>query len=165
MDTPSKPGARVRSWLAGSTALLLLGLGQSVVAPWAAAEETPEPTPSTSTQEEPAPAETERAKPSESAEPKESPEPKQSAEPSRSAKPEPAPEPTKSATPRGWLVTHSASPPSAGIRCTCGLSLAPARRKPSSEPSGENRGWASALPRVRRRTGEPSSGTRNNWPT
>ena len=26
MDTPSKPGARVRSWLAGSTALLLLGL-------------------------------------------------------------------------------------------------------------------------------------------
>ncbi len=101
MDTPSRPriGAKVRSWLAGSTALLLLGLGQSVVAPWAAAEETPEPTPSTSTQEEPAPAETERAKPSESAEPKESPEPKQSAEPSRSAKPEPAPEPTKSATP------------------------------------------------------------------
>lgn len=101
MDTPSRPriGAKVRSWLAGSTALLLLGLGQSVVAPWAAAEETPEPTPSTSTQEEPAPAETEKAKPSESAEPKESPEPKQSAEPSRSAKPEPAPEPTKSATP------------------------------------------------------------------
>ena len=29
---------------------------------------------------------------------------------------------------------------------------------------GLSRG-ASALPRVRRRTGEPSSGTRNNWPT
>ncbi|MFT3971209.1 MAG: hypothetical protein QM695_13270 [Micropruina sp.] len=87
MDTPSK-GARTRSWLAGSMALLLLGLGQSVVAPGAAAEETPDPAPSAEASASPkdeAPEDEAEQKPS--AKPTETAQPKQSAEPKESAKP------------------------------------------------------------------------------
>ncbi len=146
MDSPT-PGARTRSWLAGSMALLLLGLGQSVVAPWAAAEETPDPSPSAEASASPkaeAPKDdaepkpsakptetaqpTESAKPKESATPKESAEPKESAKPSRPATSQPAaPAPSKSAAPsrapsaaptRATAVAPNAIAAREGIRST-----------------------------------------------
>ncbi|MFT4227991.1 hypothetical protein [Micropruina sp.] len=109
MDTPSK----VRSWLAGSMALLLLGLGQSVVAPWAAAEETAEPTPSAeasasasasaSPKADPEPTKEESAKPTENPpEAKETPKPKESAKEIVPPKPTPSKSasPSKSAKPK-----------------------------------------------------------------
>ncbi|MFT4217534.1 MAG: hypothetical protein QM619_10180 [Micropruina sp.] len=46
MHTPPKPARRARSWLAAALALTMLGLGQSILASSALADETPEPTPS-----------------------------------------------------------------------------------------------------------------------
>ncbi|MFT4294396.1 MAG: hypothetical protein QM582_03170 [Micropruina sp.] len=87
MKTPSKPGsARTRSWLAGTLALLMLGLGQSL-APLALAEETPEPTPSAET-----------STPADEAEPTASATPTVTAQARESATPTPSrPTPSRSA--------------------------------------------------------------------
>ncbi|OLT17215.1 hypothetical protein BJF80_03315 [Serinicoccus sp. CUA-874] len=64
-------------------------------------------------------------------------------------------------TPSGWSVRRRASPPSAGMTCSCGGPSSPARRKASCVPSGEYAGAESRVLLVNR-VGRASSVLRSS---